>query len=49
MVTHAAAQKVSARSRRNPLVVGAFIGLILGLLAALLWDPAVRVARRSAA
>ncbi len=49
VVTHAAAQKVSARSRRNTLVVGAFIGLILGLLAALLWDPAVRVARRSAA
>ena len=49
VVTHAAAQKVSARSRRNALVVGAFIGLILGLLAALLWDPAVRVARRSAA
>ena len=49
VVTHAAAQKVSARSRRNALVVGAFIGLILGLLAALLWEPAVRAARRSAA
>jgi capsular polysaccharide biosynthesis protein len=49
VVTHAAAQKVSARSRRNALVVGAFIGLILGLLAALLWEPAVRVVRRSAA
>jgi uncharacterized protein involved in exopolysaccharide biosynthesis len=49
VVTHASAQKVSARSRRNALVVGAFIGLLLGLLAALLWEPAVRVARRSAA
>jgi uncharacterized protein involved in exopolysaccharide biosynthesis len=49
IVTHAAAQKISARSRRNALVVGAFIGLILGLLAAALWEPALRVARRSAA
>jgi uncharacterized protein involved in exopolysaccharide biosynthesis len=49
VVTHAAAQKVSARSRRNALVVGAFIGLLLGLLAAALWEPALRVARRPAA
>lgn len=47
VVTHAVAQKVSARSRRNGLLIGAFIGLVLGLLAALLWEPAARVARRS--
>jgi capsular polysaccharide biosynthesis protein len=49
VVTHAAPTKQTARSRRNALVVGAFIGLLIGLLAALLWEPAVRVARRPAA
>lgn len=49
IVTQAAAEKVSARSRRNTLVIGAFAGLILGLLAALLWEPAARVGRRSSA
>ncbi len=49
VVTRAAAVRTSARSHRNSLVVGAFIGLILGLLAALLWEPALRAARRGAA
>src|SRR4051812_23816781 len=38
VLTGAAAQKVTARSRRNTVVVGALIGLILGALAALVWD-----------
>jgi hypothetical protein len=43
----AAATKITARSRRNSLVVAALIGLIVGALAALLWDGiAARVGRR---
>jgi capsular polysaccharide biosynthesis protein len=38
IVTGAAAQKVTARSRRNTLVVAALIGLVLGAIVALLWD-----------
>jgi len=38
--------KTTARSNRNSAVVGAFLGLLLGLLSALLWDrfapPAAR-------
>jgi capsular polysaccharide biosynthesis protein len=41
IVAGAAAQKVTARSRRNTVVVAAVIGLILGALAALLWDAVV--------
>ena len=37
----AAAEKITARSRRNTVVVAALIGLILGALAALLWDTVV--------
>ena len=37
----AAAQKITARSRRNTVVISALIGLILGALAALLWDSVV--------
>jgi uncharacterized protein involved in exopolysaccharide biosynthesis len=37
----AAAQKITARSRHNTVVVAALIGLILGALAALLWDSVV--------
>ena len=43
----ARATKTTARSRRNSILVGALIGLVLGILAALLWEPAVRVARRA--
>ena len=46
VVTRAVPTKTSARSRRNSVVVGAFIGLILGLLAALLWEPVARSATR---
>ena len=46
ILTGAAAQKVTARSRRNTVVVAALIGLILGALAALVWDGAVARLRR---
>ena len=38
---------VGVLTRRNSILVGALIGLLLGILAALLWEPAVRVARRT--
>ena len=38
LVTAAAPERVTARSRRNSVVVAALIGLILGAIAALLWD-----------
>ena len=38
IVSGAAAQKITARSRRNTVVIAAVIGLILGALAALFWD-----------
>ena len=43
ILTGASAEKVTARSRRNTVVVAALIGLVLGALVALLWD---RVAPR---
>jgi Chain length determinant protein len=39
VLTHAAAAKTTARSRRNDVVVAAFLGFILGLIAALAWEP----------
>jgi hypothetical protein len=42
VLTRAAAVKTTARSRRNSVVVAAFLGLLLGVLAALLWEPLVR-------
>jgi uncharacterized protein involved in exopolysaccharide biosynthesis len=42
VVEPAVARKVTAQSRRNQLVVGGLIGLLLGLVAALAWDPAAR-------
>lgn len=41
VLTPAAAHKITARSRRNTVVIAAIIGLILGILAALLWDRVV--------
>jgi hypothetical protein len=50
IVTRAAAVGTSARSRRNSVVVGGLIGLILGALVAILWEPAAgRFAGRPAA
>jgi|SRR5579862_591764 len=41
VLTPAAAHKTTARSRRNTVLIAAIIGLILGALAALLWDRVV--------
>jgi capsular polysaccharide biosynthesis protein len=50
VLTHASAQKVTARSRRNTVVVSALIGLILGAIAALMWNGvAAGLSRRRAA
>jgi capsular polysaccharide biosynthesis protein len=38
ILTGAAAQRITARSRRNTVVVAALIGIILGAIAALMWD-----------
>ena len=47
VLTPASAARVTARSKRNSVVIGGLIGLILGGLAALLWDRvAASVARR---
>jgi hypothetical protein len=48
VISRARATKTTARSRRNSVLVGALIGLLLGIIAALLWEPAARVARRTA-
>lgn len=48
LITPARAVKTTAKSRRNSVLVAALIGLILGIIAALLWDPAARLVRRSA-
>jgi hypothetical protein len=46
--TPAASNKITARSRRNTVVISALIGLILGAIAALLWEPVTsRVAPRN--
>jgi uncharacterized protein involved in exopolysaccharide biosynthesis len=42
VVEPAVSRKVTAQSRRNQLIVGGAIGLLLGLVAALAWDPAAR-------
>jgi hypothetical protein len=40
VLTRAAAVKATARSKRNSVLVGAFIGLLIGLAAALVWERA---------
>jgi hypothetical protein len=40
VLTRAAAVKTTARSKRNSVLVGAFIGLLIGLAAALVWERA---------
>jgi hypothetical protein len=47
LFTPARATKTTARSRRNSILVGALIGLVLGILAALVWEPAAGVVRRT--
>jgi hypothetical protein len=46
--TFAVATKTTAKSRRNTVIVAALLGLLLGIFAALLWEPVGRVVRRSA-
>ena len=46
LITRATATKTTARSRRNTVLVAGLIGLILGGIAALLYEPARRVVRR---
>lgn len=49
ILTKAQAVSSNARSRRNSVLVGALIGLILGALAAILWEPVTqRFANRPA-
>ena len=45
LMTLAAATKTTARSRRNTVIVAALIGLLLGIVAALAYDPATRAVR----
>jgi hypothetical protein len=48
LITRAEATKTTARSRRNTVIVAALVGLLLGVFAALLWEPIGRIARRPA-
>ena len=45
LVTAAASNKITARSRRNTVVIGALIGLILGAIGALFWDRGAALIR----
>jgi uncharacterized protein involved in exopolysaccharide biosynthesis len=42
IVEPAVSRKVTAQNRRNQLIVGGALGLLAGLAAALLWEPAAR-------
>jgi uncharacterized protein involved in exopolysaccharide biosynthesis len=46
--TPAVATKTTARSRRNTVLVAALIGLLLGIGAALVYEPVMRTVRRDA-
>jgi hypothetical protein len=45
LLTRAASVQTTARSRRNSVVVAAFLGFVLGLIAALVWEPLLRARR----
>jgi uncharacterized protein involved in exopolysaccharide biosynthesis len=45
VITAAAATKTTARSRRNTVVIAGLIGLLLGIVAALVYEPARRAVR----
>jgi uncharacterized protein involved in exopolysaccharide biosynthesis len=45
ITTLAAATKTTARSRRNTVLVAGLIGLILGIIAALVYEPALGAVR----
>jgi capsular polysaccharide biosynthesis protein len=44
-VTNAEAMRVPAKSSKSAVVVGALIGFLVGIVAALIWDPLARRAR----
>lgn len=46
VLTRAAAVRTTARSKRNSVVVAAFLGLVIGLIVALAWEPLVVRPRR---
>ena len=46
VVQEAVPRKVTAQSRRNQMVVGAFLGLLVGVAAALVWESAAALRRR---
>jgi uncharacterized protein involved in exopolysaccharide biosynthesis len=48
VIGRAVPTKTTARSRRNSVVVAALIGLLIGIAAALLWEPVGRIVRRPA-
>ena len=48
ITTGAVATKTTARSRRNTVLVAALIGLLLGVVAALVYEPVRRAVRRPA-
>jgi hypothetical protein len=48
LLTRAAAVKTTARSKRNSVVVAALLGLVIGLIVALAWEPLVVRRRRRA-
>jgi len=48
VIGRAVPTKTTARSRRNSVIVAGLIGLLLGIFAALLWEPAGRIVRRPA-
>ena len=45
VLANAASHQVTARSRRNTVVIGALIGLIIGAIAALFWDRGAALVR----
>jgi hypothetical protein len=47
ITTFASATKTTARSRRNTVLVASLIGLLLGIVAALLYEPVARTVRRN--
>jgi uncharacterized protein involved in exopolysaccharide biosynthesis len=46
ITTRAVATKTTARSRRNTVLVAGLIGLLLGIVAALVYEPVLRAVRR---
>ena len=47
VLARAAAVKTTARSRRNSVVVAGFLGLVIGLIAAVIWEPVLRRRRQA--